>query len=86
MLKVYYKPAFIRMYNKLPVSLQNEVVSRIELFKDTKNHKLLDVHKLHGKLRKYYGFSVDYNNRVVFDYLSGSEAVLFAVGDHDVYK
>ena len=86
MLHVYCKPVFIRMFNKLPIDLQEEVLSKIELFKNEKNHKLLKIHKLHGRLKKYYGFSVDYHTRVVFDYLSDNEVVLLAAGDHEVYK
>ena len=74
------------MFKKLPAYLQKEVISKIELFKDTKNHKILEVHKLKGRLRKHYGFSVDFHNRITFDYLSDNEAVLLTVGDHDIYK
>ncbi len=87
MVKVYYKPTFIRMYNKLPAGLQEETIARIELFKDIKNHRFIRVHKLKGKLRKYYGFWVDFHNRITFEYLSDDEVVLLTVGDHpDVYK
>ncbi len=85
-IKVYYKPSFIRQLNKLPVGLQEEVISRIELFRNPENHKVLEVHKLKGKLKSSYGFSVDFRNRVVFDYLSEDEVVLLTVGDHDIYK
>ncbi len=85
-IKVCYKPSFIRQLNKLPVGLQEEVIAKIELFKHTQNHKALEVHKLKGKLKLSYGFSVDFRNRVVFDYLSDDEVVLLTVGDHDIYK
>lgn len=85
-IKVYYKPSFIRQLNKLPAGLQNEVLERIELFKDKNNHKFLKVHKLKGRLKKYYGFSIDFRNRIVFDYISENETVLMVVGDHDIYE
>ena len=85
-MKVAYTPRFIRMLKKLPTDLQDETIARIELFKDTKNHKFIKVHKLKGKLRKYHGFWLDFHNRVTFEYLSDNEVVLLTVGDHDVYK
>ncbi|MDO8522352.1 MAG: type II toxin-antitoxin system mRNA interferase toxin, RelE/StbE family [bacterium] len=86
MLKVCYKPSFVRQFKKLPVGLQEEAIAKIGFFKDPKNHTLLGVHKLHGKLKKYSGFSVDFQNRIVFDYLSANEVVLLSIGDHDIYK
>lgn len=85
-LKVYFKPSFVRQLNKLPAELREEAIERIELFKNLQNHALLKVHKLQGRLKKYYGFSIDFHNRIVFDYLSDKEVVLLSVGDHDIYK
>ena len=86
MLSVVYKPGFLRSWKKLPSALQDEVLEKIELFKDPRNHQHLRVHKLHGPLAGSYSFSVNYQWRVVFEWLSKREAVLLAVGDHDVYR
>ncbi len=85
-MKVAYTPKFLRMLKKLPTDLQEETLVRIELFKDVKNHQFLKVHKLKGRIKKYYGFSVDFKNRVVFDYLSNGEVILLMIGDHNIYK
>jgi len=85
-INVCYKPSFIRRLNKLPKGLQDEVIEKIELFKDESNHQRLEVHKLKGRLKKFYGFSVNYRDRVVFEYMSGTEVALLAVGDHEIYK
>ncbi len=83
---VTYKPSFIRQLNVLGKDLQDEVIEKIGLFKEVKNHKLLKVHKLKGRLKGRYSFSVNYKTRIVFNYLSKQTVVLLAVGDHDVYK
>ncbi len=86
-MEIAYTPKFIRIFKKLPAHLQEEVISKIELFKDVKNHKALEVHKLNGRLRKQYGFSIDFHNRITFEYLSDNEVALLTVGDHpDVYR
>lgn len=85
-MEVYFKPTFVRQFKILEEGLQEEVVEKIELFKKTKHHKLLKVHKLKGRLKKYYGFSVNYKTRIIFQYLSDNKVVLLAVGDHAVYK
>lgn len=85
-LLVHYKPIFIRQLNKLDSDLQNEAIEKIALFKNTSNHQRLAVHKLHGRLDGRLGFSVNFKYRIVFKYLSKTEVVLLAVGDHDVYN
>lgn len=83
---ICYKPSFVRDFKKLPAELQEEVLEKVELFKDTENHKKLKVHKLKGRLGDYYSFSVTYSHRIVFEYESKNEIVFLAIGDHDVYK
>ena len=85
-MKVSFLPVFAKKFNKLELALQEEVLEKIELFKDEKNHKQLKVHKLKGVLSGRYSFSVNYQTRIVFLYLSKNEAVLLVVGDHEVYK
>jgi mRNA-degrading endonuclease YafQ of YafQ-DinJ toxin-antitoxin module len=72
--------------NKLEEALTGEVFEKIELFKDTKNYKLLKVHKLHGKFSDCLSFSVNYKTRIVFEYETKNEVVFLAIGDHDLYK
>lgn len=86
MITVSYKPSFIKKVRNLEKDLCKEVLDRIELFKDVRNHELLKVHKLHGEFKNCYSFSVDYRIRVVFQYESKNEVVLLAVGDHEVYR
>lgn len=86
MLSIFYKPAFVRQYKKLPVLLQEEVKEKIALFRKTPKHPFLKVHKLKGKLKGFWSFSVNYEYRIVFQYESKTEAVLLVVGNHDIYK
>ncbi|MEK7130748.1 MAG: type II toxin-antitoxin system mRNA interferase toxin, RelE/StbE family [Patescibacteria group bacterium] len=85
-MKISFLPVFVKKFNKLESVLREEVLEKIEMFKDKKNHMQLKVHKLNGVLSGRYSFSVNYKTRVVFSYLSKNEAVLLAVGDHGVYK
>lgn len=85
-MEISYKPTFIRQYNKLNEDLQREVLEKIELFKNKENHILLKVHKLHGKFKENFSFSVNYKFRIVFIWEESGRAILVAIGDHDVYK
>ncbi len=84
-MEFYYKPSFIKDFNALEKSLQDEVVFKIELFKQIKNHKQLNVHKLHGRLKNFHSFSVNYKYRIVFERRGKNEIHFLEVGDHNLY-
>lgn len=86
MLSFVYAPVFVRQYSKLDKNLQEEVLEKLEMFKNTSNHKKLRVHKLKGSLKDCYSFSVNYSHRIVFSYSTKSEVNILSVGDHDIYK
>jgi len=90
MIELIYTTNFLRRLKKFKKSnkrLFEEIIEKVELFKNTDNHKALKVHKLHGRMRMWYGFSVNYKIRVVFKYgKKKTEASLLDVDDHDVYK
>ena len=85
---VKYAPEFVRLYNKLGFALQEEIREKITLFKDPTNHRQLKVHKLHGRLRDRYSFSVNYKYRIIFEYdpKDNRIVILKTVGDHEIYK
>ena len=87
-MEVSFTPGFLRMLKVLPDALREEAIEQIESFKNPTNHERLKVHKLTGRLKGRYGFSVNYNTRIVFCYLTTKpkEALLLAIGDHDVYR
>ena len=85
-MNILYKPSFIRQLKKLEPALQSEALTKIDLFKNRRNHNYLEVHKNKGKLLGCSSFSVNYKYRIVFEYSSKSVVVLLTIGDHDVYK
>ncbi len=86
MLKISYTPSFVRRFTSLEDGLQEEVLEKIEIFKDIANNKQLKVHKLKGSLSGRYSFSVNYKTRIVFTRLAKNEVVFLTIGDHGIYK
>ncbi len=84
-MKISYHPQFVRQFKGLTADLQEEALEKIELFE--KNHKnpILKTHKLHGRLKDFFAFSVNYSYRIVFD-LVKKEAIFLEIGNHDIYK
>lgn len=57
---------------------------KVEIFRTNPLHPTLRTHKLsHGEL---WAFSVDYHNRVIFQFLANGQALLVNVGDHSIYR
>ncbi len=86
MYEVYCKPSFVNTLSKVDAELRQEIYEKIELLRHKNNHKKLKVHKLHGKLSKYWSFSVNYRVRIIFIFKSNNVISLMDIGDHDVYR
>jgi len=86
MIEIIYAPIFVRNFKKLNDNLKEEILEKIEMFKSISNHKLLKVHKLNGKHKDCYSFSINYTYRIIFQYQNKNQVALLAIGDHDIYK
>ena len=85
-MKIFYLPRFKREYKKLPSKIQELAIEKERIFRKNFFDTRLDTHKLHGPLKTFWAFSIDYKNRIIFDF-SGKETVRFySVGDHDIYE
>ena len=86
MMKVSFKPSFVKQMNKLEKSLVDEVLYKIDVLKNSSDNSSLKIHKLHGQMKDSWSFSVNYKIRIVFKYESKKEIVLLAIGDHSIYN
>ncbi len=84
-MKIYYHPRFEKSYRKLPLHLRTKAEAREALFRENPFDARLDTHKLHGKLKHQWSFSVDGKCRILFEFIA-SEVVFIDVGDHDIYR
>lgn len=85
--EIVYDTSFVRQYKKLPEDLKKEVKEKIELLKHKKHHESLRVHKLKGRLAKFYSFSVTYSHRIIFEFIE-KDTMIFIIkfGSHDIYN
>lgn len=86
MREIYYTSKFKRLYKKLDSHFQPKVKSTIIELQNNPFSSKLKVHKLSWKLSSYYSYSVDYNNRIIFEIQSWWNLCLFLVWGHDIYK
>ena len=83
---IFYTPEFKRDYKKLSGTLQDLLKKKGQLFGQEPFHPLLRTHKLSGKLRGLWSFSLDYRCRVLFRFRGQNEVELLRVGDHSIYR
>lgn len=84
-MKVVYHPNFIRQYKKFPINLKIEIKEKIKIFIENSTNPSLKTHKLHGKMKHLYSFSINYHWRIVFE-IENDEAFFLEIGTHDMYK
>ncbi len=86
MLNISWDSGFKRVYKKKvrgDAHLKEEFWEMMELFGRDPFNPILKTHKLSGKLKGLWAFSVNYDCRVIFSFLSQREVLLIDIGAHD---
>ncbi|MDI6777075.1 MAG: type II toxin-antitoxin system mRNA interferase toxin, RelE/StbE family [Syntrophales bacterium] len=86
MIKVTWDQGFKKIYQKKVKNndeLKKKFWKAMELFSENPFNPHLRTHKLTGKLEGLWAFSVTYDCRVSFSFLSKSEVLLIDIGGHD---
>lgn len=85
-MKIFYSPKFISQYKKLPKQLKFEVAGREKTFFKNPFDPRLKTHKLTGKLKGLWAYSIDRKHRIIFEFVDKNTIRLHSVGTHDIYK
>jgi addiction module RelE/StbE family toxin len=83
---VQFSSSFKRAYKKrLKKQPDLEVLfrQRLTLYVENCFHPRLKTHKLSGRLETYWSFSLAYDLRVIFQFISDDEVIFLDIGTHD---
>lgn len=69
----------------MPAYIKSLAEEKERIFKINPFDPRLKTHKLHGKYKGAYSFSIDYKYRVLFDFIDGNSVDFHTIGDHDIY-
>lgn len=83
---IYYSSKFAREYRKLPKEIKKLAEKKELVFRKNPFDPKLNTHKLQGRLKEYWAFSVDSTNRVIFEFVKKDLVWFHSVGDHSVYQ
>ena len=67
-MKIYYSSKFAKEYKRLPLKIKLAAEKREKIFRKNPHDPRLKTHKLTGKLKDYYSFSIDYQHRIIFEF------------------
>ncbi|MDO8743302.1 MAG: type II toxin-antitoxin system RelE/ParE family toxin [Candidatus Azambacteria bacterium] len=84
-MKVYYHPRFTNSYQKLSLLIKNKAEAKELIFRKNPFDSRLKTHKLHGKVKNLWSFSIDAKYRVVFEF-DNSDVILLNIGNHKIYQ
>ena len=85
MIDIYYSFQFKKSIKKYS-SYQKQIEKRIALFIQNPHDNRLKTHKLTGKLHGYWSFSINFNLRIIFDFIDQKKAGFIDIGTHQIYK
>lgn len=83
---VNYSSFFKRKYKQLSRHQKDDFKQAIELFVENPFHSSLKTHKLKGKLKGFWSFSINYSDRILFKFSEKDAVNLINIGDHSIYK
>ena len=85
-MEVSFSSTFKRAFKKRikgNTDLEEKFWKKLELFTLDPYDSILKTHKLSGKLKEFWSFSVDYDERVLFYFTEDENAVFVDIGSHD---
>lgn len=85
-MKIYYHSQFEKSYRRLPSDVKSKAEYKETIFRADPFDVRLHTHKLHGKLKNKWSFSIDYRYRILFEFDFAKNALFLDIGDHEIYK
>ena len=86
MIKISWDQGFKRVYRKKiknDAELKGRFWGAVEMFAKDPFQPRLRTHKLTGRLEGLWAFSVSFDCRVIFKFISKTEILLIDIGGHD---
>ncbi|MBI2627358.1 type II toxin-antitoxin system mRNA interferase toxin, RelE/StbE family [Candidatus Nomurabacteria bacterium] len=77
---------FRKAYKKMPKIVKIKAEEREKIFKENPLDARLDTHKLHGKYKEYWAFTVIGQYRIMLGFAGGEFVDFINIGTHDIYK
>ncbi|MDO9288047.1 MAG: hypothetical protein Q7T83_04585 [Thermodesulfovibrionales bacterium] len=85
-MEISVTPRFEKNYKSLPKKVKEKAKEKEAIFRERPFAPILKTHKLSGKEKEAWAFSIDYSYRIKFIFLTEEKVLFLDVGTHDIYK
>lgn len=82
----YFERTFEDYKKRLSKKGLEKLKERLIIFRNNPFDSRLKTHKLKGRLKNYWVFSVSYSDRLLFRFLNRDKVFFIDIGDHSIYK
>lgn len=83
---IEYSTGFVREFKKLSIAKKQQAIKAEKIFLKNQFSPKLKTHKLEGKLKGLYAFSINYQDRIIFEFVTEKKVVFYRIGSHDIYR
>ncbi len=77
---------FRKSYKKLPKNIKDKATEKERIFRTNPFDARLDTHKLHGKYKEYWAFTIADQYRIMFTFAESNTVDFIDIGTHEIYK
>ena len=85
-MRIIYTSEFSRLFKKLSKTAQIEAWKKEKIFRENPFDSRLKIHKLHGKLKDCFAFSISYSRRIIFEFNNTDSVYFLSIGSHHIYE
>ena len=83
---IRFTSKFRKAYKKMPKMVKIKAEEKEKIFLNNQFDSSLDTHKLHGKYRDYWAFTVTGQYRIMFSFANSGIIDFINIGTHEIYK
>ena len=86
MMRITVSPRFEKNYKSLPKRIKEKAKEQELVFRKNPFDPRLKTHRLTGREKEAWAFSINYSYRIKFIFLTEDEVLFLDVGTHEIYK
>jgi len=84
--RIEHASLFEKNFERLPKFIQELAANKDRIFRQNAFHPSLETHKLGGKLKNDWAYSVNKDYRIHFYFVNDNVVVYLNIGTHEIYK
>ena len=83
---IEYSQKFLKALSRMPKNIAEYAQEKERIFHANPFDPRLDTHKLHGKDKDVWSFSITHSYRIKFIFLAKGGVLFLEIDTHDIYK